>query len=138
MLAHWPPEVFHKLPRRVIKDLISAMHYSNNERGLKDLVSDLVSGNKQVWIHSHNNEFNGTIVTQLTDFPGKKTCEILYLGGDTAGDNLMEFIEEIAVIERWARHNNCDDIQAIGREGWVKVLNKYGYQKRYVVTGKLL
>ena len=114
--------------------MLSALHYSNGERSLQDLIHEIARGEKQVWLHTEGDKFNATVVTQVTQFPGKKTCEILYLGGDKA----IKYLDDIREIEVWAKAEGCHDIQVIGRDGWAKVLKQYGYDKRYVVTGKVL
>ena len=134
LLAMWPASLMHKLPDRIVSDILSAMHYSNGERSFSDLIHEIARGEKQIWVHSTDDEFNATVVTQVSQFPSKKTCEILYLGGDKA----VEFVTDISAIEDWAREQGCDDIQAIGRRGWVKALAPLGYSERYTITGKAL
>jgi len=134
LLARWPPELFTQLPERTISDITSALRYGNGERGLDNILADIVSGQKQIWVHSIGDKFNGTVITQLTEYPQKRTCELLYLGADKA----MEALHEIHTIELWALENDCHDIQAIGRAGWVKLMAKHEFKQRYTVIGKNL
>ena len=137
MLIQYPPEYFDKVPEKVCTDIISAIKYNTGETDLKHIVQDLKEGNKQLWIHmdeEHDDQYTSCVVTQVTDHPLKRTCEILYLGGK----NSLSFIDEIHTIEDWARFNNCDDIQCIGRPGWERVLKRFGYERRYTVAGKQL
>ena len=134
MLALWTPEVFDRLPDRIRDDLLSALHYGTGERSFEDLVQECRDGEKQIWMHTVGDKFNATVITQISLFPGKKTCEILYLGGDT----VLEHLGDIKEIEDFAREQGCHDIQAIGRPGWVRAMRAVGYEQRYSVTGKIL
>lgn len=134
MLAQWPVELLHKLPPRVITDIQSALEYGHGERNLKDITDSIQKGDKQVWVHSTEDLFTGTVITEIIQYPRKKTCQIIYLGGDSS----LKFLDELQVIEEWARLNNCVDIQVIGRKGWLRVLKNQDYRERYTTVGKEL
>ena len=134
MIAQWPKELFSKLPERTTKDVLSALRYSNGERNFKDVMNELMSGEKQIWVHTTDDKFNATVSTEVIDFPGKRTCMISYLGGD----HILDCLDDIGTIELWAKENGCKDIQVIGRKGWCKALKKFMYNERYTVIGKEL
>lgn len=134
MIAQWPIEDFDKLPLRVFEDVESALSYSYGERDLSHVIMDLMEGTKQIWMLSDDTEFKSTVVTQIVEHPGKKICELIYLGGD----DMLDMIPELTAVEDWAKENGCSDFHAIGRPGWERVLKKHGYSKRYVTVGREL
>lgn len=48
-------------------------------------------------------------------------CLILCCGGE----NMSRWIDDIEIIERWARYNNKPEMRIYGRKGWARVL---GYE----------
>ena len=134
MIVQWPKEVFKHLPSFVLKHIQLALEHGNGERGLQEVLEDLKDGSKQVWIHTTNDVFDFTIVTQIVEHPGKKICEIVYSGGS----GMINSLDELQVIEDWARMNGCTDIHAVGRKYLSKSLASYGYTQRYITVGKEL
>jgi hypothetical protein len=136
-LAQWPVELFDQLPERVTGDILSALEYSFGERSLKHVLDDLYSGEKQIWLHSTGEVFTATVITQIVEYPSKRTCEVTYLGGDGSLDIIRDK-KHVQQVEEWARYNQCQDIQIIGRKGWLRVLKDQDYTERYITLGKQL
>lgn len=134
MIAQWPVQLLDQLPRRFIKDIQAALGHGFGERNFKDITDEIQEGSKQIWMHSTDEAFNATVITQIIEHPRKKTCEVVCLGGEEA----EKFLDEIKVIEEWAKLNNCDDIQVIGRRGWARALKSQDYTDRYTTIGKML
>lgn len=132
MMCIWPRDMYDKLPARAYNDIESAMGYGYGERHLVDVLLELERGEKQLWMHSTDDDFKATIITQIIDLPAKRRCEVVYLGGL----DMLEYVGEVSAIEDWARDNGCDDIQAIGRPGWERALKPLGYTRRYITVGR--
>jgi len=134
MIAHWHKDVFDLLPV-VVWDWVSlALEHGNKERSIKDVQQDIKTGIKQMWLHSTDKEFDFCIVTQINEYPLKKTCEIVYSGGS----GMIKALPELSVIEEWAVLNGCSDIQAVGRKYLSRSLKSFGYEQRYITVGKTL
>ena len=137
MLCMWTQEYFNKLPSLSVEHIASALKFGYGEREVTDVAQDLIDGNKQIWIGTLDSKFVATVVTQIIDYPSKRTCEICYLGGE--GDSgVLGALSEVKEIEDWAVINNCNDIQIYGRRGWVKALKEHGYTDRYTIIVKSL
>jgi hypothetical protein len=134
MITQWTPDVFDKLPISVFKHICAALEHGNGERSIVDVGKDLAEGSKQIWLHSVEDKFDFTIVTQIIEHPSKKICEIVYSGGE----GMLKALDELQVIEDWARDNGCTDIHAIGRKYMSRSLKPYGYEQRYITMGKKL
>ena len=135
MLCMWTQEHFKDIPISTIEHIESALRFSYGEREVRDVLKELVDGSKQIWLGTLNNEFVATVITQIIDYPKKKTCEICYMGG-TAGAGILDALGYLESVEDWAIANGCDDIQVFGRRGWLKALKKHGYSSRYTIIGK--
>lgn len=134
MITYWPPEVFDHLPSFAMDHIALALEYGNGERDLVNVWEDLLSGSKQIWLHTKDDVFDFTIVTQIVEHPNKKICEVVYSGGS----GMLDALPELKEIEEWAKINGCTDIHAIGRKYLSKSLKSYGYEQRYITVGKKL
>lgn len=134
MLAQWPKEMFDQLPNFVWDHISLALEHGNGERTITEVKKDILAGTKQVWLHSIGDKFDFTIVTQIMEHPSKKVCEVVYSGGS----GMIKAMEELRVIEDWARMNGCTDIHAVGRKYLSRTLGNYGYSQRYITVGKKL
>lgn len=74
----------------------------------------------QLWT-ACDDRIRGVMVTCITVYPQKKTCEIIFF----AGDGLDEMLPLLSDIEGWAMQNGCSDIELRGRSGWSRVLDGY-------------
>jgi hypothetical protein len=137
MLCMWTQEHFKDMPALTLKHIESALRFGYGERKVEHVIEELVSGSKQIWLGTIGEKFVATVVTQVIDYPLKRTCEITYLGGES-GEGVAEALGEVEYIEQWAIFNDCDDMQVIGRKGWLRALKKHGYSDRYTVLGKSL
>lgn len=135
MIVQYSKEYLHMIPTRALDDIYEAMQYSFGELTFSQVINQITEGDKQIWIRrNEEDEHTCTVVTQVVEYPNKKTCEICYLGGVSLDDNL----DELGYIEDWARFNGCDDIQLTGRKAWKKLLKDEGYSERYIILGKEL
>jgi len=134
LFAQWPKEMYDKLPSVVFEHIAMALEHGNGERTMKEVREDIQDGSKQVWVHSTDDVFDFTMVTQIVEHPSKKICEVVYSGGS----GMLKALDEVKVIEEWAKLCGCTDIHAIGRKYMVKSLAPYGYTQRYVTVGREL
>ncbi len=58
---------------------------------------------------------------------------VVALGGQNMKKWLSQLIE---FLDTWAVDQKVDRIEQMGRDGWLRVLNEYGYQKRYTFMTK--
>lgn len=53
-----------------------------------------------------------------------------------SGENMFEWLEDIAILENLATQIGCTDVEVWGRVGWSKVLKPYGFTKKWEVLSK--
>jgi len=136
MILQIPSEMLNIAPKRIWTDLSEAMAHGHGEVTADSLLEDLRSGDKQLWVDFTDNTcINHTCswVTAISDYPGKRVCEILYFGGNKMGD-----MSQLTEVEQWAKDNGCKDMRVIGRKAWVKILAKQDYHEWYTIIGKRL
>ena len=63
---------------------------------------------------------------------GLKLCELVLL----AGRQRDKWIHLIKDIERWAHDEGCAKIQAMGRQGWVRVMKEWDWSGQWIMIDK--
>jgi hypothetical protein len=122
--------------------LQSALDHSRGEISVADIYKLVRMQRMQLWlVMDVINEVPmreillGVIVTEVIDYPSTSSLRIVALGGERfsewevqADDLLVDF----------ARRNNLDRIEIVGRKGWVRKLSKLGYEEAYTIVVKEL
>ncbi len=91
--------------------------YSRGKYRANDFYPDLLEGDMQLWI----NKPTAAAITEIKLFPHKKVCCVIVAGGR----DINQFKEDLQVIEMWAKSEDCDAVQVVGRPGWQRVLKEY-------------
>lgn len=95
------------------------------------VLSALEDGDFQLWaVLDDDGNMHAAVVTEIAEWPGTKECTSRYCGGD----DVDEWVDLIAEIEAWAKHNGCTRSYVMGRRGWTKKL--HGYRESAVVLMK--
>ena len=109
---------------------------SYEEMNLDDIYEKLLNAEMQLWvIFDENSNIQSVLTTEIVIYPRKKTCRIVTLGGKGLDDWCEEVLE---TIEQWAIDNDCVAMETACRKGFIKKLEKYGYEHAYTVLGKEL
>lgn len=116
--------------KECVPHLTRALEYSDNKYSLEHIKSSLESRSMQLWVYLKD-DIKACMVTQLVNYPTKRVCLILFLGGSL----MHEWVRFMNLIEEWARSNRCEAIEIYGRPGWAKVL---GWEQIHVVLRKNL
>ena len=104
----------------------------NNGWTMRDLKLALLSGELTAWVILEKRAIIGAAVSCVTIYPRKKTCFVIFAGGEKA--DLVHNV--IAAIEDWAITNCLDDVQIWARKAGAKLLPDY--RTEYVILQKAL
>lgn len=95
------------------------------------------AGASHLWIlFQGDDEMLLAATTEIAFYPLRKNLSVTFMGGDDSGlwYDYRDLIVE--VFEDFARANECDGIELTGRDGWLKVLAKFGFEKVFTVVEK--
>ena len=95
-----------------------ALKADGNVYELPDIIAAIHRGDMQGFVSGDT-----WIVTQITDYPRKKTLDLLYIAGDMAGMAVL-----YPQIEAFAVEHGCALIRGGGRDGWLRVGAPYGWR----------
>ncbi len=90
---------------------------------VKDLPPLVLSGRIQLWVANDKLGFFCTALTEIVQYPRAAVCRIFWLGGERADDCLFMFEH----LEHWAKEHEVRYMEAVGRFGWERLIDKIGY-----------
>jgi len=94
-----------------------ALEFGGSTHTVGDVVDLVKAGRAQFW-----NNGDGTVVTELYEFPRLRTVHFWLVAG-----NLEACLALQPNIEGWARDKGCSQATAVGRHGWEPVLTHAGW-----------
>ena len=109
---------------------------SRDEMSVTDIYERLSEARMQLWlIFNDNKEIVSVLTTEIIEYPQKTMCRIVTLGGKDL-DIWVEYWLE--TIEAWALENDCVAMETVCRKGFIKKLERFGYENAYTVLVKEL
>jgi hypothetical protein len=94
-----------------------------------DILEYIKQNRMQLWI-SWNDGIEASFVTEVCDYPQLRVMRWVLAGGS----NMESWLDLVtSKVEDWARRNNCQRLEIVGRKGWTKVLRDYEPQAVYFV-----
>jgi hypothetical protein len=125
VLSFHVPELWLK----ILPLVESALEQGHGEYEAEDIYQALLSRDMQLWTDGC-----GIGVTEIVRYPQKSVCWVVLASGGPMAD----WLPQVSVIERWAKSKGCAEIRAIGRAGWARAMEKYGWQRPYALVRKEL
>ncbi len=114
--------------------LQKGIDYGDGELEIDDIYGFLKDRAMQLWVLYNYTE--GAIVmaavTEIVNYPRTRLCRAVVLGGDRVDD----WMDNLVGLEVWAKSMGCDKMEAFGRRGLAKKMEKIGYRNKYVVIRK--
>ena len=109
---------------------------SRDEMSVEDIYKRLSEARMQLWlVFNENREIISVLTTEIIDYPRKTVCRIVTLGGKDLDIWVQDWLE---TIEAWALENDCVAMETVCRKGFIKKLEKFGYENAYTVLVKEL
>ena len=137
MVTYIPTEYLGSFKEQVVPMLDKAAARSKGRFRGSDFWEMVADGTNQLWLTVDDEEnIIGATTTSIYANRNLSVMEIIAHGG-TSLDN-THLSEVMNSLEEFAVENDCDVIRIVGRHGWKKVLDKYGYKEEHIVLEKEL
>ncbi len=105
------------------------------EMSTKDIYNFCKDAKMQLWIvFDSDADIKAVVTTEIVNYPRKKVCRVVTLGGQ----EIDNWLHSISVIEALAESNDGHAMETFCRKGFIKKLEKHGYEQTYTVLGKEL
>jgi hypothetical protein len=100
---------------------------------IESMVEGFKNGTMVPWVVVSDGEIEAFIATETFQCPLQKVL-VLRFG---AAKNMASCIDLVLnTLEQHARDNGCSSVEISGRMGWLRALDKHGYEPAYVTLSK--
>lgn len=106
----------------------AALAYSNGTHDFESVRDAIIAGTMQLWPAK-----NSAAVTEIVEYARKTIINVFLAGGD-----LDEIARNIDAVAAWGKAQGCDSMTMSGRKGWLRVLDKHGFEPVFVVMERVL
>jgi hypothetical protein len=116
--------------------LIQAIGGEDQWDQISEIQQDVFRNAMQLWVVQcqKSGDVLAVFVTEPQLVGRVKTLVVRWAGGK----EIDTWLEDLAVVERWAQRNDFAAVQIWGRPGWGRRFSRHGYQESYRVIMKKL
>ena len=127
------PEDAVKIWDKVGPMLQKVVNHTEGELLPEDFLDNIVNGYMHLWLSVEDTEIIMAMVTQIIEYPRRKTLRIIAIAGKNFKETHSQFND---MIESFAIQTGCSGLELWGRKGWKKMLPDW--ESNYIVFTKNL
>ena len=115
--------------------LAESEKWSKGRASVDDILRFVLNQQMQLWVVHEENTIYGHVVTEIKEYPRCKMLVVQYCAGEP---NHMQYVDDeiFDLLDRFAKDAGCAGIEFVGRPGWRKQAEKYGFEVRSVMYQK--
>ena len=120
-----PAEYVKQVWPDVKEYLQGAADYTHGRYEVEDILDSITDYDHTLWIAFTEEGIKGAVVTNFIDYPRKRMLCMSFCGGvqlENWKDPMLQ------LLQRWAKDNECDGIEATARLGWSKIFKSDGHK----------
>lgn len=132
----YPGQVSYVLPA-LLPYLQKSQEWTRGRATIDDILRFILNGQMYLFIAYEGNTIYGHVIVEVKQYPQCKMLTVQYCAGEP---NHMQHVEEemFETLEKFAKDAGCAGVEFVGRPGWRKTANKYGYEVQDVMYQKFL
>lgn len=130
-----PPGMVSSVIPALLPYLAESEKWTRGRAKVDDILRFVLNGQMQLWIGHEENTIYGHVVTEIKDYPQCKMLVVQYCAGEP---NHMQYVDDeiFDLLDRFAKDAGCAGVEFVGRPGWRKQADKYGFEVRSVMYQK--
>jgi hypothetical protein len=98
-----------------------------------DLIGFLLDGTLDLWVVLRGRTIIAFVATRIFEYPQARCFSLQF----AAGDDMAAISEPLMrTFHDYARDTGCSEIEVLGRPGWARHLEPYGFRTAYVAVKK--
>ena len=131
----YPGQVSYVLPA-LLTYLQKSETWTGGKAKVDDILRFILNGQMYLFVAHEGNTIYGHVIVEVKQYP---QCNMLVVQHCAGEDNHMVPVEDtmFEVLDKFAKDAKCAGIEFVGRPGWRKTANKYGYELRSVTYQKM-
>jgi hypothetical protein len=132
----YPGQVSYVLPA-LLPYLQKSEAWTGGKAKVDDILRFILNGQMYLFVAHENNTIYGHVIVEVKQYP---QCNMLVVQHCAGEDNHMVHVEDkmFEILDKFAKDAKCSGIEFVGRPGWRKTANKYGYELRSVTYQRML
>ena len=103
----------------------NALEYTDGRYELEDVLEMVKDGGFLLWIAFDGERIKGCVITDMMQYPRKKFLGCPFVTGDEFASWKQPMFE---MLQKFARDNDCEGLEATARPGWSRVFKDDGYE----------
>lgn len=130
-----PPGMVSGVIPALLPYLRKSEKWTRGRATVDDILRFVLNGQMQLWIVHEENTIYGHVVTEIKEYPRCKMLTVQYCAGEP---NHMQYVDDeiFDLLDRFAKDAGCTGVEFVGRPGWRKQADKYGFEVRSVMYQK--
>lgn len=130
-----PPGMVSGVIPALLPYLRKSEKWTRGRATVDDILRFVLNGQMQLWIVHEENTIYGHVVTEIKEYPRCKMLTVQYCAGEPSH---MQYVDDeiFDLLDRFAKDAGCTGVEFVGRPGWRKQADKYGFEVRSVMYQK--
>jgi len=130
-----PPGMVSSVIPALLPYLAESEKWSKGRASVDDILRFVLNQQMQLWVVHEENTIYGHVITEIKEYPRCKMLVVQYCAGES---NHMQYVDDeiFDLLDRFAKDAGCSGIEFVGRPGWRKQAEKYGFEVRSVMYQK--
>jgi len=130
-----PPGMVSGVIPALLPYLKKSEKWTRGRATVDDILRFVLNGQMQLWIVHEENTIYGHVVTEIKEYPRCKMLTVQYCAGEPSH---MQYVDDeiFNLLDRFAKDAGCTGVEFVGRPGWRKQADKYGFEVRSVMYQK--
>ena len=109
--------------------LIPALSTASGKFDIEDVRKSVLNEELMLWAVSDGVEPIAALTTRIVCYPQRRALAMDWLGGT----RMKEWLPMVqAELTNHAKVNNCEHLEAYGRRGWQRWLERFGWNPEYI------
>jgi hypothetical protein len=130
MITLVPKEHVSSIWKQVAPEIEKALQRGEGRYDIVDVYEDILTGAQTLWLAvdkiDGKPEIVGVCTVRIVKYPKFRACRL----ENVAGENFDTWMNEgLRIIGDYAKELGCDRLEAEGRYGWERKLEKAGWKK---------
>ena len=123
----------------VVPALLPYLHesqqWSRGRATVDELIRFILNGQMHLWVVHEQQTIHGHVITEIKEYPRCKMLAIQYCAMQPGTlEQINDKMQTVA--EQVAKNSGCAGIEFVGRPGWKKTTQQYGYAVQSVMYQK--
>ena len=134
-IALIPPGMVADTIPQLLPYLKKSQEWTKGRVTVDNILKFVLDGQMQLWVGHEEGKIYGHVITEIKQYPQCRMLVVQYCAGEPSH---MKHVDDemFDLLDRFAMDAGCSGVEFVGRPGWRKQAEKYGFEVRSVMYQK--